>query len=171
MMPDADTVRDRYLFGADRSSSEYRQVLEITPSRARLLIPSSEAQGWKWLVSVGILVGYLALTWPASVVLTVVFATLPDVAAWIVAIVLVLVWILGLMILFYFWDRKSLLLLADEWSESTDVVLLGARSFGTFQDVRARTRNGEELHLVVDAPAPRFWQAVRLLEGRPAAAP
>ncbi len=159
-------MRDRYLFGADRTSSEYRQVLEITPNHARLLIPSGEAQGWKWLVSVGLLVGYIALTWPASVALMAVLGSLPAVAVWAFAILAIVTWSVGLVFLFFFWDRKSLLLLADEWSQATEVVLLRARSYGTFQEVRARTRSGEELDLVVDAPAPRFWEAVRLLEGK-----
>lgn len=158
-------MRDRYLFSADRKTSDYKQVLEITPSRARLLSPSGGARQWKWLVSVGILVGWLALTWPASVI---VIALIGNAPLWVAALVVacaVVLWFGGLLLLSLAWDRESLLLLADEWTQAEDLVLLGARSFGTFQEVRARSGDGTEFRLIVDARAPRFWEAVRLLEG------
>jgi hypothetical protein len=162
-------VRDRYLFSADRQTSEYKHVLEITPRRARLLVPSGSAQQWRWLLSVGIFLGYLALTWPASILIMIAISQLPTLAAWLVVVSAIVLWFGVLFLVFHIWDRKSLLFLADEWTQATDVVLLGARSFGTFQEVRARTRMGDEFHLIVDARGPRFWEAVRLLERRPAA--
>ena len=86
--------------------------------------------------------------------------------AWASLIVYTALWLAAAFLVFVWWDRRSLPILAAAPSSALELVLLGARSFGTFQDVRARTPIGEEIHLVVDARAPRFWEAVRLLEGR-----
>ena len=160
-------MRDRYLFSADPKATEYKQVLEITPGRARLLMPSEGARRWRWVASLGIFLAYLWITSPVSTILFAVVPFLTSLAFWVVVGTVSAGWFAGLFIVFYLWDRMSLLLLAGEWSRATDLVLLRARSFGTFQDVAARTREGQEMRLIVDARAPRFWEAVQLLEGRP----
>ena len=159
-------MRDRYLFSADRKSSEYRGVLEITPGRARLLTPSQSAMNVRWTVSIGLSIAYIAVgTWLLS---SLVRAPIPAAPlGWIVLVAAFVVWFAGYFAVFLWWDRRSLPILADGPSRWLDLILLGARSFGTFQDVRARTIDGNELHLVVDARAPRFWDAVKLLEGKP----
>lgn len=160
-------MRDRYLFSADLKTSEYKHVLEITQGRARLLTPSGSAWGWRWAGSLGVFIGYSMLMWPLGRILLGGAVILGPLAAWIVIGSVSVVWIFGLFLVFFLWDRKSLRFLADDPAHATDLVLLGARSFGAFQDVRARTREGEELHLVVDARSQGFWEAVRLLEGKP----
>ncbi len=126
------------------------------------------ARNWKWVISIIYYVLYtgvfgsafaLAVTWAASA----------GVPSWAAFLVFGLSWFGGLLFIFFWWDRRSLSLLADNPSQAADVILLGARSFGTFQDVRAKLMRGEELRLVVDSRAPRFWEAVQLLEGRTSA--
>ncbi|HII40022.1 MAG TPA: hypothetical protein HA326_02270 [Thermoplasmata archaeon] len=163
-------MRDRYLFSADRKASEYRRLLEITPGHARLLTPSKAAGQVRWFVSIALALAYVAiwswLFWFVVVGLS--LAGVAPVAAWVLFGAFSVLWFVGGFLLFLWWDRRSLPLLADAPGHSLELVLLGARSFGTFQDVRARTPWGEEIHLVVDAREPRFWEAVRLLEGRAA---
>ncbi len=122
------------------------------------------ARNWRWVISLFSYVLYtavfgsafaLAVTWAAGTVLP----------GWAAFLVFGVTWFGGLLLIFFWWDRRSLLLLADNPSAATELILLGARSFGSFQDVRAKTMRGEELHLVVDGRAPRFWEAVQLLEG------
>lgn len=156
------------MFSADRKASEYRSLLEITPGRARLLTPAKSARLRRWVLSVSLFIPYAA--WAGSLLVFVfgpVMAYVPPWGWFLMAGMIILAAAL-LVLLLLWWDRASLLLLADEWTESTDLTLLAARSFGTYQDVRARAPGGEELHLVVDAREPRFWQAVGLLQNRPA---
>ncbi len=160
-------MRDRYLFSADRKSSEYRSLLEITPGRARLLTPSWTDRRARWVVSVALAVAYVALwSWMFGPTIGVLSLWGPaPVLAWALLIIYTTLWLVVALLFFVWWDRRSLPILAEDPSNVVELVLLGARSFGTFQDVRARTPSGEEIHLVVDARAPRFWEAVRLLEG------
>jgi len=163
-------VRDRYLFSADRKASEYRSLLEITPGRARLLTPSKAARQVRWIVSIALAVTYMSVwSWLFVPVLAALsLAGVAPVAAWVILGASWALLFVGGFLLFFWWDRRSLPTLGDSPTQSLDLVLLGARSFGTFQDVRARTPWGEEIHLVVDTRAPRFWEAVRLLEGKAA---
>ncbi len=78
----------------------------------------------------------------------------------------IVIWFIGLIGVGWLVDRRSLPLLADSPAGKEEVILLGARSFGTFQEVRARTMRGAEMRLVVDAGPRRFWEAMGLLEGR-----
>ena len=158
-------MRDRYLFSADRKVTEYRDLLEITRGRARILTPSAAAFSWRWAMSVVYLVFYLSVASLLFVFLTI-EPTPPWLRGWPAGLFVGLMWVIGFLLLFTWWDRRSLPMLADSPAQTTDVVLLGARSFGTYQDVRARTMSGEEFHLVVDARAPQFWEAVRLFEGK-----
>ena len=161
-------MRDRYLFSADRKVSEYRSVLEITRGRARLLTPSSGARRVRWVVSAALGIAMYALLF--VFVRTESFGGLADpVAAGVLATVGTVLFFVGLFVVFHWWDLQSLPLLGYGAAQSVDLVLLGARSFGTFQDVRARTPSGEEIHLIVDGRASQFWEAVQLLEGRAAA--
>lgn len=162
-------MRDRYLFSADRKASEYRGVLEITPGRARLLTPSQSGRQVRWIVSIALALAYVYVASSLIVPFTIAGSVIP-VIGWILLVAAMILWFAGLIAVFLWWDRKSLLFLAEGPVQAMDLILLGARSFGTFQDVRARTREGEEMQLVVDARAPRFWEAVRLLEGRGPAA-
>lgn len=161
-------MRDRYLFSADRKSSEYRSVLEITRGRVRLLTPSRADRRARWVISVALAFGYVALwSWWFGPTISVLFLWGPgSLLAWALLIVYTALWLAAAVLLFLWWDRRSLPILAEDPSYALELILLGARSFGTFQDVRARTLFGEEIHLVVDARAPRFWEAVRLLEGK-----
>ncbi len=163
-------VRDRYLFTADRKSSEYRSLLEITPGRARLLTPSKSSRRDRWIISIVLAIGYIGVWgWLFAPVLAVFPLIGANVLrAWVVLGAFTALSIVGAFLFFSWWDRHSLPMLADAPSQSLELVLLGARSFGTFQDVRARTPFGEEIHLVVDAPAIRFWKAVGLLQGKSA---
>lgn len=158
-------MRDRYLFSADRTASQYKHLLEITRTRARLLTPSGRAYDWRWVGSFGILIAWGYLGWGFLQVMLLVWLSLTPLLGWILLAALALCWVVGLFELAGLWDRASLPLLADAPAHAQDLILLGARSFGTFQDVRARVPGGEEMHLVVDARAPRFWEAVSLLEG------
>ena len=168
MNADSYGVRDRYLFCADRESSEYRRVLEITPGRARLLTPSRADRRARWVVSVALAVAYVSLwSWlfgPAIGVLSL-WGPAPQLA-WALLIVYTALWLAAAFLFFIWWDRRSLPILAEDPADVVDLILLGARSFGTFQDVRARMPSGDEIHLVVDAREPKFWEAVRLLEGK-----
>ncbi len=160
-------MRDRYLFSADRTASEYKTVLEITPGHARLVTPSAAAGILRWILSLACFGLYTTFAgFVVVVVLTVV--TGPGLPGWALAILFGVIWLAGFLLLFRWWDRETLPLLADSPAQATDLILMGATSFGTFQEVRARTMRGEEMHLIVDARAPRFWEAVRLLEGKAA---
>ncbi len=161
-------MRDRYLFSADRKVTEYRDVLEITPGHARLVTPTGVARGMRWIGSIALFVFYFSY---AGIVLVFLLSALTAgwLAEWAVVVVVGAAWLLGFAITFRWWDRYTLPLLADSPLRAEELLLLGARSFGTYQDVRAKTLRGEEFHLVVDARTPRFWEAVRLLEGKPAA--
>jgi hypothetical protein len=165
--PDGVLVRDRYLFSADKKTTEYETVLEITPGHARLVTPSKASHYWRWTIS---LLYYIIYTGLIGTLLgtLLIYVTGPVLPSWAAFLLFAVLWIGGLFVLFFWWDRRSLPLLADAPSQVSELILLGATSFGTFQDVRARTMRGEELHLVVDATAPRFWEAVRLLEATPA---
>ncbi len=162
-------MRDRYLFSADRKPTEYRTVLEITRGHARLIRPSAAARVLWWLLAlvyvaiytgiVGALWIALALNSPGSLLV-----------GWPIELLTMVVWLVGLIAAIGLADRRSLPLLADSPAEKTELILMGARSFGTYQEVRARTLTGEEMKLVVDGRAPRFWEAVGLLEGKAPAA-
>ncbi len=162
-------MRDRYLFSADRKATEYRTVLEITPGHARLVTPSAAARMWRWAISLLLYLLYSGLV-GTFLVIIVLEIVAPWVSGWPASVLFGILWFAGFLGLFFWWDRRSLPLLADSPAHATDLVLLGARSFGTFQDVRARSPQGEEMHLVVDVRAQRFWEAMHLLEGRAAAA-
>ncbi len=161
-------MRDRYLFPADRKASEYRSLLEITRGRARLLTPSGSDRRARWVISVALAIAYVALwSWIFAPAMGFLSPLGPaSLAAWAVFVMFTVLWFVGAFLFFQWWDRRSLPILADAPSQAVELVLLGARSFGTFQDVRARTPSGAEIHLVVDARAPRFWEAVGLLEGK-----
>ncbi len=156
-------MRDRYVFSADRKATEYRDVLEITPGHARLVTPMGVARSMRWLGSIVLMMFYLGY---AGIVLAVLLGGLVAVGLpqWLAVTAIAAAWIAGFLVMFRWWDRQTLPLLADSPLRVEELVLLGARSFGTYQDVRARTVRGEELHLVVDTRAPRFWEAVQLLQ-------
>lgn len=168
MAADAAFVRDRYLFSADRKASEYRTVLEITPGHARLVTPSAAARMLRWILSI-VLFGFYTTVVTASVLGLLILAAGPWLPGWMAFLLFAVVWLAGLFLFFGWWDRTTLPLLAETPYQASELILLGATSFGSFQDVRAKTLRGEELHLVVDARAPRFWEAVGLLEGKSAA--
>ncbi|HYM38846.1 MAG TPA: hypothetical protein VEY12_01700 [Thermoplasmata archaeon] len=158
-------MRDRYLFSADRKSSEYRTVLEITPGHARLITPSAAAHMLRWIQSIVYYVFYTAIAGVVWVGFAVPLSGTwlggwPLEAIWIAA------WIVGLIVVSWVADRRTLPLLADSPAEKAEVILEGARSFGTFQEVRARTIRGAEMKLIVDTGPRRFWEAVGLLEGK-----
>jgi hypothetical protein len=161
-------VRDRYLFSADRTASEYKTVLEITPGHARLLTPSMSARNWRWAIS---LLYYIIYTgfFGTALGLGLIYVFGLVLPSWAGFFLFGIVWIGGLFLIFFWWDRRSLPLLADAPSQVTELILLGATSFGTFQEVRAKTLQGNKLRLVVDTTPPRFWEAMQLLEGKPAA--
>ncbi len=158
-------MRDRYLFSADRKVNEYRDVLEITRGHAKLVTPSAAARGLKWVGSIVLFFIWFSYAGILFVLLTTEL-TSPWLAGWATLLLAGFGWIVGFFLLFFWWDRRSLPLLADSPASVAELILMGARSFGTYQDVRARIVRGEEMHLVVDARATRFWEAVRLLEGR-----
>ncbi len=157
-------MRDRYLFSADRKVNEYKTVLEITPGHARLVTPSAAARMLRWILSI---VGFGLYTTVVGVsVLAIVTEGLgPSYPSWAPFLLFVIVWFGGLFLVFGWWDRQSLPLLADSPYQVAELILLGATSFGTFQEVRAKTLRGEEFRLIVDSRAARFWEAVQLLEG------
>ncbi len=157
-------MRDRFLFSADRTSSEYRGVLEITPGRARLLAPSESAHHVHRFVSIALSFAYVAVTSGTAWFLIPGLPAPP--AGWIMLGIALLLWFAGYLGVLLWWDRKSLPILADGPSRCEDLVLLGAKSLGTFQEVRARNPEGKEIKLVVDTRATRFWDAVRLLQGK-----
>ncbi len=161
-------VRDRYLFSADRKTTEYRDVLEVTRGHALLVTPSAAAHTLRWITSIGY---YVLYTVVVGVILLGVFTSLQGnwYAGWPLQVTAIVVWFVGLIGVGWLVDRRSLPLLADSPAGKEELILLGARSFGTFQEVRARTMRGAEMRLVVDVGPRRFWEAMGLLEGRTAA--
>ncbi len=158
-------MRDRYLFSADRTATEYRGVLEVTPGHARLITPSAAARYLRGFVSIGYYAVYTALWWVLFVA-----AALELQGTWFpgwpLEATAIVGWFVGLLAVGWLADRRSLPLLAESPAEKTELILVGARSFGTYQEVRARTVHGAELKLIVDAGPKRFWEAVGLLEGK-----
>ncbi len=155
-------MRDRYLFSADRKSSEYRTVLEITAGHARLVTPSEAARALRWIISFVYFGFYTAV---AGVIWIAVNLGLSGtwLAGWPLEIIWIVAWVLGLFGISWLADRNTLPLLVSSPAEKEELILEGARSFGTFQEVRARTMRGAEMKLVVDGRQGRFWEAVRLL--------
>ncbi len=163
-------MRDRYLFSADRKATEYRTILEITPGHARLVTPSATGRMLRWILSI-VLFGFYTTVVAVAVLGVLMVGLSPLLPSWAAFVLFGVVWVAGLFLFFGWWDRQSLPLLADAPYQASDLILMGATSYGTFQDVRAKTLRGEEFHLIVDARAPRFWEAVRLLEGQVTPAP
>ncbi len=160
-------MRDRYLFSADRKATEYRDVLEVTSGHALLVTPSAAAQMLRWFMVFGYCVVYTALAGAGFVGLMSLLGNW--VAGWPFGVAFMVLWFVGLLGMGWLVDRRSLPLLADSPAAKEELILLGARSFGTFQEIRARTMRGAEMRLVVDARPRRFWEAMGLLEGRTAA--
>ncbi len=163
-------MRDRYLFFADRDTATYRDLLEIRPGQARLVTPSEAARSFRWVSSIAFFIGYTAILGPVCF-LGIALGIGLFLPYWVGVVVAAVVWGLGLFFLYLWWDRRNLPFLAESPAGAVNLQLLGVRSFGTFQDVRARTPTGEEFHLVVDTRAERFWDAVQLLQGRTTASP
>ncbi len=163
-------MRDRYLFSADRKATEYRTILEITPGHARLVTPSATGRMLRWILSI-VLFGFYTTVVAVAVLGVLMVGLSPLLPSWAAFVLSGVVWVAGLFLFFGWWDRQTLPLLADAPYQASDLILMGATSYGTFQDVRAKTLRGEEFHLIVDARAPRFWEAVRLLEGQVTPAP
>ena len=158
-------MRGRYLFSADRKANEYRDVLEVTEGHARLVTPSAAARMLRWIVSIGYFVLYTTVIWAIFLGLAIGIQG-AWMASWPLDVVAMALWFVGLIAVMAVADRRTLPLLADSPAERTELVLMGARSFGTYQEVRARTFHGAELKLIVDARSERFWEAVKLLEAR-----
>ncbi len=161
-------MRDRYLFSADRKVSEYRDVLEVTRGHARLITPSAAARTLRWILSVAYYVFYTVLV-GLAVLATAIGVGSGGTLDLPLEIVLMVLWFAGLVAVGWAVDRRSLPLLAENAAQEAEIILEGARSFGTFQEVRARTMRGGEMKLIVDTRAPRFWEAMELLQGQPTA--
>jgi hypothetical protein len=159
------SMRDRYLFSADRKTSEYRDVLEVTQGHALLITPSAASRMLRWILSIVYYVLYTGVVGAAWIALALALQG-TWFGGWPLEVVSIAGWFVGLIAVGWLADRRSLPLLADSPSEKAELILVGARSFGTFQEVRARTLRGAEIKLIVDAGPQKFWEAVALLEGK-----
>jgi len=145
----------RFLFRAGRKGYTYPELLEIRPGAAQILVPSEQARRRARIVSTFIALAYVFIVGPLVGGL-VAFSGFPIVAP-VVAVIAFFIGFIGILV---WWDHMSLPLLAEAPRSILDVELIGVRSFGTFQEIRARAQ-GEEVRIAVPGPRRRLEEATR----------
>jgi hypothetical protein len=150
---------ERYLFRADYEGYAYRRILEVRPGSVRLLQPSENARRFTRGISTLFALGFI-FVFGAFVSQTAVALSLSGLSGLIVEAGLIAFYFAGLFVLLLWWDDRSLPLLAENPGASMGVDVLGVTSFGTFQEVRART-SGREVRIAVHGSKAKVAEALR----------
>ena len=161
-------MRERYLLRADRSGYAYREILELRPGVARLLVPSERSRRTTRFVSILAALAYIFLLGTplgALIAGPLLFLGIPGLAA---AAATIVAFFAGLFALEIWWDNRALLILAESPAQALPLAIEGIRSFGTFQEVRARAQEGEVL-LTVHGRHEEVMEALRFAGLRPSA--
>jgi len=151
---------ERYLFRADSEGYAYRQILEVRPGSVRLLHPSEKARRFTRWISTLFALGFV-FVFGAFVSQTALVLTLSGLSGLIIEAALIAFYFAGLIVLLLWWDDRSLPLLAENPGASVGLDVVGVTSFGTFQELRART-SGREVRIAVHGSKERVGEALRL---------
>ena len=150
---------ERYLFRADSEGYAYRQILEVLPGSVRLLHPSEKARRFTRWISTLFALGFV-FVFGAFVSQTALVLTLSGLSGLIIEAALIAFYFAGLIVLLLWWDDRSLPLLAENPGASVGLDVVGVTSFGTFQELRART-SGQEVRIAVHGSKERVGEALR----------
>ncbi|HLQ42070.1 MAG TPA: hypothetical protein VK189_04365 [Thermoplasmata archaeon] len=150
---------ERYLFRADSEGYAYRQILEVRPGSVRLLHPSEKARRFTRWISTLFALGFV-FVFGAFVSQTALVLTLSGLSGLIIEAALIAFYFAGLIVLLLWWDDRSLPLLAENPGASVGLDVVGVTSFGTFQELRART-SGQEVRIAVHGSKERVGEALR----------
>ena len=125
----------------------------------RLLVPSERARRTTRIVSILAALAYIFLLGPLLGLLMVplLFLGVPGIVAAAAGFV---AFFAGLFALEIWWDNHALLILAESPARVLPLAIEGIRSFGTFQEVRARAQEGEVL-LTVQGRPEKVLEALR----------
>lgn len=162
----ACVARDRFLLRADVEGYSYKDLLEVRPGSVRLLHPSEASRRTVKIVTTLVVLGYLfvvnAAFFPFLTSLAFVAANQVDAVLLVVAFFIVMFG--GMVAIALWWENRALPILADHPSRTLDLRVLDSRSFGTFQEVRAGSPEGE-LRITVQGSKQRLDDAFRLAAG------
>ena len=150
---------ERYLFRADSEGYAYRQILEVRPASIRLLHPSEKARRFTRWISTLFALGFV-FVFGAFVSRTALVLTLSGLSGLVIEAALIAFYFAGLILLLLWWDDRSLPLLAENPGASVGLDVLGVTSFGTFQEIRART-SGREVRITVHGSKAKVGEALR----------
>lgn len=134
-------MKERYLFRADWEGAAERGILELRPKASRLLVPSYPALRIVRGVPILMFLGYLALL---GVVLSI-FVGRGDPISLLGAAVATLAVFGGFVLLYLWWDRVNLPILAEEPSKAQPIVVLGLEGRKRVSDLRAKVGDTETL--------------------------
>ncbi|TLZ84895.1 MAG: hypothetical protein E6K02_09765 [Methanobacteriota archaeon] len=150
---------ERYLFRADSEGYAYRRILEVRPGSVRLLQPSENARRFTRWISTLFALGFV-FVFGAFVSQTAIVLTLSGLSGLVIEAALIAFYFAGLILLLLWWDDRSLPLLAENPGASMGLDVRGITSFGTFQEIRART-NGREVRIAVHGSKEKVGEALR----------
>ena len=136
-----------------------RQILEVRSSSVRLLHPSEKARRFTRWISTLFALGFV-FVFGAFVSQTALVLTLSGLSGLIIEAALIAFYFAGLIVLLLWWDDRSLPLLAENPGASVGLDVVGVTSFGTFQELRART-SGREVRIAVHGSKERVGEALR----------
>lgn len=159
----ASVARDRFLLRADVEGYSYRDILEVRPGSVRLVHPAEDTRRTVKIVTTLVVLGYLFVVVFAFYPLVYGLALLAATQfVFIVAVVVFFVVMFGGMIaVALWWENQALPILADHPTRTLDLQVLESKSFGTFQEVRAGSTEGE-VRLTVQGSRRRLADAFRL---------
>lgn len=132
-------MKERYLFRADWEGAAERGILELRPNASRLLVPSYPALRTVRGVPILMFLGYLALL---GVVLSI-FVGRGDAISLLAAAAATLAAFAGFVLLYVWWDRVNLPILAEEPSRAQPIVVLGLESRQKVSELRAKAGDTE----------------------------
>jgi len=125
----------------------------------RLLHPAEKARRFTRWISTLFALGFV-FVFGAFVSQTALVLTLSGLSGLIIEAALIAFYFAGLIVLLLWWDDRSLPLLAENPGASVGLDVVGVTSFGTFQELRART-SGREVRIAVHGSKERVGEALR----------
>jgi len=152
---------ERYRLRADREGYTYREILEAKPGSVRLLHPSGRARSLSRWTSTLFALGYIFVTGSVLGAGVSAGSSASGVPGLVPSVGAVVLFIAGLVLLLLWWEDRNLPILAENPSSAMPLEVLGVTSFGTIQELRARS-DGREMRIVVHGPRERVSVALRL---------